>query len=71
MNRPHIASYPVGVLTVHGIIPYQRRVLAVKLNGNIDQRYIRVELINFASSVLAVDPNAPENNSVSKPRLVL
>ena len=47
------------------------KVLAVKLNGNMDQRYIRVQLINFASSVLAVDPNAPENNSVAKPRLVL
>lgn len=47
------------------------KVKAVKLNGNMDKRYIKVELINFASSVLAVDPNAPENNSVAKPRLVL
>ena len=43
----------------------------VKLVGNIDKRYIKVKLINFASSVLVVDPNAPENNSVAKPRLVL
>ena len=47
------------------------KILDVKLNGNQNQRYIRVEIINFASSVLAVDPNAPENNSVAKPRLVV
>lgn len=47
------------------------KILRVKLNGNQDSRYIRVEIISFASSVLAVDPNAPENNSVAKPRLVV
>ncbi|MBI4358325.1 MAG: hypothetical protein HY584_03415 [Candidatus Omnitrophica bacterium] len=47
------------------------KVLDVKLNGNVDKRYIKVKLVNFYSSVLAVDPNAPENNSVAKPRLVL
>jgi len=47
------------------------KVLDVKLNGNMDQRYIKVKIINYASSILVVDPKAPENNSVSKPRLVL
>ncbi len=47
------------------------KVLDVKLTGNMDKRYIKVKIINYASSVLVVDPNAPENNSVSKPRLVL
>ena len=47
------------------------KVKNVKLTGSINSRYIRVELIDFASSVLAVDPSASENNSVSKPRLVL
>lgn len=47
------------------------RVKRVKLTGNLEGRYIRVEIINFASSVLVVDPDAPENSSVSKPRLVV
>ena len=47
------------------------KIEAVKLNGNMDKRYIRVKIINFASSVLVVDPAAPENNSVAKPRLVV
>lgn len=47
------------------------KVLDVKLVGNIDKRYVKVKLINYASSVLVVDPKAPENSSVSKPRLVL
>ena len=47
------------------------RIEQVKLNGNINSRFIRVKIINFASSVLVVDPNAPENSSVAKPRLVL
>ena len=47
------------------------KVKKVKLTGDSHTRYIRVEIINFASSVLAVDPAAPENNSVAKPRLIL
>jgi len=47
------------------------KVVKVKLTGDAHTRYIRVEIINFASSVLSVDPSAPANNSVSKPRLVL
>lgn len=47
------------------------RIETVKLTGNPESRYIRVKIINFASSVLVVDPTAPENNSVAKPRLVL
>jgi hypothetical protein len=47
------------------------KVQSVKLTGDPDKRFIRVEIINLASSVLAVDPSAPENNSVAKPRLVL
>ena len=47
------------------------KVQSVKLTGNQDKRFIRVKIINLASSVLAVDPSAPENNSVAKPRLIL
>ena len=46
------------------------RIEDVRLVGNPDVRHIRVEIVSFASSVLATDPNAPENNSVFKPRLV-
>lgn len=52
----------VGVLAV--------RIKSVKLTGALQNRYIRVEIISFASSVLATDPRAPENNSVAKPRLI-
>ena len=45
------------------------KITGVKLTGNQDQRYIKVEIISFASSVLVVNPDAPENNSVAKPRL--
>ena len=47
------------------------RVQQVKLTGNPDTRFIKIKIITFASSVLAVDPGAPENNSVSKPRLIV
>ncbi|MBI4116016.1 MAG: Tad domain-containing protein [Candidatus Omnitrophica bacterium] len=46
------------------------RIKEVKLNGAITQRYIKTEIISFASSVLVTNPDAPENNSVAKPRLV-
>lgn len=45
------------------------KVKSVKLTGDPGSRYIRVEIINFASSVLVVDPEAPDNTSVAKPRL--
>jgi len=46
------------------------RIQEVRLTGAMNHRSISVEIVSFASSVLVVDPNAPVNNSVAKPRLV-
>jgi len=45
------------------------RISKVKLTGGHESRYIRAEIIRYASSVLVTDPEAPANNSVAKPRL--
>ncbi len=47
------------------------KILAVKLTGRQSQRYINVEIISFASSALAVDPDAPASSTLFKPRLSL
>ncbi len=57
-----------AIFNVTGLLAV--RIQSVKLTGNSQSRYIRVKIINFASSVLATHPDAPANNSVAKPRLV-
>ncbi len=57
-----------AIFNVIGILAV--RIQSVKLTGALKNRYIRAEIIYFASSVLVVNPEAPVNNSVAKPRLV-
>lgn len=46
------------------------RIQAVQLTGKLEDRYIQVEIVSFASSTLVAHPDAPENNSLARPRLV-
>ena len=57
-----------AVFNVVGILAV--KVLKVKLTGTLNSRYIRVQIIYFASSALVVNSAAPINNSLAKPRLV-
>ena len=57
-----------AVFNVVGILAV--KVQKVKLTGTISSRYIRVQIIYYASSALVVNSQAPVNNSLAKPRLV-
>ncbi|MBI4372301.1 MAG: hypothetical protein HY585_01070 [Candidatus Omnitrophica bacterium] len=47
------------------------RVRDVRLTGSQSNRYINLEIISFSSSDLQIDPDAPENNGLSVPRLAI
>lgn len=46
------------------------KIREVKLTGQPDSRYIRVEIVQDNSSAFILDENAPVNNSLQKLRLV-
>ncbi|MDP3920549.1 MAG: pilus assembly protein TadG-related protein [Candidatus Omnitrophota bacterium] len=83
LNSFHIILNEIVFLPVHQSVVYEGdnaifnvisilgvRIRDVKLNGNPAARYIKAEIVYYASSVLVTDPNAPPNNSLAKPRLV-
>ncbi|OGX06377.1 MAG: hypothetical protein A3G87_01900 [Omnitrophica bacterium RIFCSPLOWO2_12_FULL_50_11] len=47
------------------------RIVDVNFTGSQSERYVRAELISVNSSALITHPDAPENNSLQKTRLVL
>lgn len=47
------------------------KIKEVQLTGKQEERYIKTEILEVVSSVLMTDSQAPANNSVAKPRLVV
>ena len=68
----HISVTGNGANTVYTIVAILAvRILDVKLTGPPAGRHITIEVISYGSSSLAVDPDAPANNTLTKPRLAL
>lgn len=68
----HDSVFDVGANAYFNVISLLAvRITKIKLTGSLHTRFFEMEIIEYASSVLVVDPDAPDNNSVAKPRLVV
>ncbi len=61
-----------GSNTIYNVVAVVAvRIINFQLTGSQSNRHINVEIISYASSAFAVNPEAPESSTLTKPRLAL